>query len=80
MEVNVSNFTIVETDLGSSMAISGSGDTDVATKTLSVLLYGLDPCTNYTFYVLAVTLTKSEASDDVTLSMDEAGKICIQLV
>ena len=39
-----------------------------------VLVSGLDPFTNHTFYVLAVTITPSEPSDGVTVLTDEAGK------
>ena len=40
---------------------------------VTVLVSGLDPFTNYTFYVLAVTVAPSEPSDNVTVVTDEAG-------
>ena len=54
-----------------------SGDMDVMqvnVNSVTVLVSGLDPFTNYTFYVLAVTVTPSEPSDNVTVLTDEAGK------
>ena len=41
---------------------------------VTVLVSGLDPFTNYTFYVLAVTVTPSEPSDSVTVFTDEGGE------
>ena len=41
---------------------------------ISLLVSGLDPFTNYTFYVLAVTVAPSEPSDSVTVRTDEGGK------
>jgi len=38
-----------------------------------VLVSGLNPFTNYTFYVLAVTVSPSESSENVTVLTDEAG-------
>ena len=38
------------------------------------LVSGLHPFTNYTFYVLAVTVAPSEPSGNVTVLTDEAGK------
>ena len=46
---------------------------EVNSSDVIVLVSGLDPFTNYTFYVLAVTITPSEASDSVTVVTDEAG-------
>ena len=46
---------------------------EVNSSDVTVLVSGLDPFTNYTFYVLAVTITPSEASDRVTVVTDEAG-------
>ena len=43
-------------------------------QNVTVLVSGLDPFTSYTFYVLAVTVTPSEPSDNVTVLTDEAGK------
>ena len=40
---------------------------------VTVLVSGLDPFTNYTFYVLAVTVSPSEPSDNVIVKTDEAG-------
>ena len=40
----------------------------------SLLVSGLDPFTNYTFYVLAVTVTPSQPSDNVTVLTDEGGE------
>ena len=53
-----------------------SGDMEmmeVNSSDVTVLVSGLDPFTNYTFYVLAVTITPSEASDSITVVTDEAG-------
>ena len=72
---NVSNVTQMETELGSSMASSGSGSGDTDIIVLSVLVSGLDPFTNYTFYVLAVSVAPSKPNDGVTVLTDEAGKL-----
>ena len=40
----------------------------------TVLVSGLDPFTNYTFYVLAVTVAPSEPSDNITVLTNEGGK------
>ena len=55
---------------------SGSGDTDFTI--LSVLVSGLDPFTNYTFYVLADIVAPSEPSSAVTVLTGEAGE-CINV-
>ena len=47
---------------------------EVNSSDVTVLVSELDPFTNYTFYVLAVTVTPSEPSDNVTVLTDEAGK------
>ena len=47
---------------------------EVNSTNLTVLISGLDPFTNYTFYVLAVTTAPSQPSDSVTVLTDEAGK------
>ena len=47
---------------------------EVNSSDVTVLVSGLDPFTNYTFYVLAVTVTPSEPSDSVTVLTDEAGE------
>ena len=47
---------------------------EVNSSDVTALVSGLDPFTNYTFYVLAVTVTPSERSDNVTMLTDEAGK------
>ena len=46
---------------------------EVNSSDVAVLVSGLDPFTNYTFYVLAVTVLGNEASDNVTVLTDEAG-------
>ena len=46
---------------------------EVDSKNVTVLISGLDPFTNYTFYVLAVTIAPSEPRDGVTVLTDEAG-------
>ena len=54
-----------------------SGDMDVMqvnVNNVTVLVSGLDPFTNYTFYVLAVTVTPSEPSDNVAVLTDEGGE------
>ena len=40
----------------------------------SLLVSGLDPFTNYTFYVLAVTVAPSEPSGNVTVITRDIGK------
>ena len=40
---------------------------------VTVLVSGLDPFTNYTFYVLAVTVAPSDVSDGISVLTDEAG-------
>ena len=55
----------------------GSDDMEVMevnSSDVTVLVSGLDPFTNYTFYVLALTVAPSEASDGVTVLTDEAGE------
>ena len=47
---------------------------EVNSSDVTVLVSGLDPFTNYTFYVLAVTITPSEPSDSVTVITDEGGE------
>ena len=47
---------------------------EVNSSDVTVLVSGLDPFTNYTFYVLAVTITPSQPSDNVTVLTDEAGE------
>ena len=51
------------------MEMMGVNSSDV-----TVLVSGLDPFTNYAFYVLAVTITPSEPSDNVTVLTDEGGE------
>ena len=46
---------------------------EVNSSDVTVLVSGLDPFTNYTFYVLAVTVLPSEPSNNVTVVTDEAG-------
>jgi len=46
---------------------------EVNSSDVTVLVSALDPFTNYTFYVLAVTVAPSEASDSYTVLTDEAG-------
>ena len=69
MEVNSSDVT--SSGMGQDI---GSG---INVGSISLLVSGLDPFTNYTFYVLAVTLTPSEASDRVTVLTNETGKIVL---
>jgi len=47
---------------------------EVNSSNVTVLVSGLDPFTNYTFYVLAVTIAPSQPSDNVTVVTDEAGR------
>ena len=47
---------------------------EVNSSDVTVLVSGLDPFTSYTFYVLAVTIAPSEASQSVTVQTSEAGK------
>ena len=47
---------------------------EVNSSNVTVLVSGLDPFTNYTFYVLAVTVAPSEPSDNVTVLTDQGGR------
>ena len=47
---------------------------EVNSSDVTVLVSGLYPFTNYTFYVLAVTVAPSEPSDNVTVLTVERGK------
>ena len=49
----------------------------VNSSDVTMLVSGLDPFTNYAFYVLAVTVTPSEPSDGVTVLTDEGGEFDI---
>jgi len=64
IEVNSSDFT--SSGMGQDIG-SGIGS-------ISLLVSGLDYFTNYTLYVLAVTVAPSEPSDSVTVLTDEGGK------
>jgi len=66
MEVNYTDVTSprIGEDVGSGFNIGS----------ISLLVSGLDPFTNYTFYVLAVTVAPSEPSHNVIVRADEAGK------
>ena len=66
MEVNSSD--VISSGMGQDV---GSG---INVGSISLLVSGLDPFTNYTFYVLAVTVAPSEPSDRVNVVTDEAGK------
>jgi len=44
---------------------------EVNSSDVIVLVSGLDPFTNYTFYVLAVTVAPSEASNSIAAITDE---------
>ena len=46
---------------------------EVNSSGVTMLVSRLDPFTNYTFFVLAVTIAPSEPSDTVTVLTDEAG-------
>jgi len=77
MEPNTINISQMDVDYFiSSGSGSGSGDTDFIT--LSVLVSGLDPFTNYTFYVLADIVAPSEPSSAVTVLTGETGE-CINV-
>jgi len=69
MEVNSSDVT--SSGMGSG---SGSGMI-VGFGSISILVSGLNPFTNYTFYVLAVTVAPSEPSNNVTVVTRDIGKI-----
>ena len=69
LEVNSSDVT--SSGMGQDI---GSG---INVGSISLLVSGLDPFTNYTFYVLAVTVTPSEPSDGVTVLTNETGKIVL---
>jgi len=59
----------------SDLTSSGSGqDIGSGFGSISLLLLRLNPFTNYTFYVLAITVAPSEPSDNVTVLTDEAGE------
>ena len=72
MEVNTNDVTTsgMEQDIGSVQKMV----MEVNSTNITVLISGLNPFTNYTFYVLAVTVTPSEPSDNVTVLTDEAGE------
>ena len=65
MEVNSSDVT--SSGMGQDI---GSG---INVGSISLLVSGLDPFTNYTLYVLAVTVAPSEASDRVTVRTNATG-------
>ena len=65
MEVNSSDVT-------SSGMGSGSGSGMIVG--FGFIVSGLNPFTDYTFYVLAVTVAPSEPSDNVTVVTNEAGE------
>ena len=46
----------------------------VNSSDVTVLVSGLNPFTNYTFYVLAVTVAPSGASNNVTVLTNETGR------
>ena len=46
---------------------------EVNSSDVTVLVSGLDPFTNYTFYVLAVTVAQSEPSNNLTVLTSESG-------
>ena len=80
LKVNVSVMILQQDAIMMSSSNSGS-DMDIVlveamanSSGVTVLVSGLHPFTNYTFYVLAVTVTPSEPSDSVTVLTDEAGK------
>ena len=51
---------------------------EVNSSDVTVLVLGLNPFTNYTFYVLAVTIAPSEPCDSVIVLTLERGKyFCI---
>ena len=52
----------------------------VNSSDVTVLVSGLNPFTNYTFYVLAVTVAPSEASNNITVLTNETGRwnSCLQ--
>ena len=54
---------------------------EVNSSDVIVLVSGLDPFTNYTFYVLAITVVPSEASDNVSVVTHESGTSqCVSIV
>ena len=65
IEVNYTDMTSsrMGEDIGSGITINF----------VTLLVSGLDPFTNYTFYVLAATVAPSEPSDSVTVRTDEGG-------
>ena len=50
---------------------------EVNSSDVTVLVSGLDPFTNYTFNVFAVTVSPSKPSDNVTVVTDEAGRYTV---
>ncbi|XP_065901361.1 phosphatidylinositol phosphatase PTPRQ-like [Dysidea avara] len=79
-DVSSGEMDTVEVD-PSEVTSSGTGENigsdememmEVNPRNMTILVSGLDPFTNYTFYVLAVTVTPSEPSDNVTVLTDEA--------
>ena len=71
MEVNTSDVTT--SGMGQDIGRGQMMVMKVNSTNVTVLISGLDPFTNYTFYVLAVTIAPSEPSDSVTVLTDEAG-------
>ena len=59
---------------GQDISSGGMDAIQVNVNDVTVLVSGLDPFTNYIFYVLAVTITPSEPSDNVTVLTNEAGE------
>ena len=72
IEVNSSDVTSL--GMGGNIGSDKIEVMEVNSSDVTVLVSRLYPFTNYTFYVLAITVTPSEPSDNVTVLTDEAGK------
>jgi len=71
MEINSSNET--SSGMGQDIFSDELEVMEINSSDVIVLVSGLDPFTNYTFYVVAVTVAPSEPSDGVTGMTHEAG-------
>ena len=67
-EMVVMNNVVTSSGMGQDI------DSSINVSSTSLSVSGLNPFTNYTFYVLAVTVAPSEPSDSVTALTNETGK------
>ena len=76
MKVNSSDVTLsgMGEDIGSGSGSGSSSGSGINNNFFALLVSGLDPFINYTFYVLATTIAASEPSNDVTVITRDIGK------